>query len=255
MPRDSHKKIKQGDINMIKTVGLGKKRIGMSHEESVKYHREKHAPFGRRVAGPLGLKKYIGYYPDEAFSLDGKPLPELPWDLIVPEWFTDEFFNNVKVWHTTDPEGIEVAKDEARFCDRKSGYMMTCQENVIVSPGKDSSGVNMVFLTSKKNDMSHEEFVKYHRENHAPMVVNVLGKRMKSYTTYYVDQVYNLEEGLMSVRLYDAVVLTCFDYDFWKGMEAWRNTPEGMNITKDEERFMDRKSAVALACQISVFIP
>jgi hypothetical protein len=240
---------------MIKSVGFGKKRIGMSHEECVKYHIEKHAPFGRRVAGPLGLSKYIGYYPDKALSLDGKVLPELPWDLIVPEWYTDEFWKGLEAWRTTNPDGIEATKDEARFCDRKSGIMMLCQENVIVSPGEDSTGVHVVFLITKKSDMSHEECVKYHKENHAPMVASALGGRLKSYTAYYVDQAFNLEEGLVPVRLYDAVVLARFDDEFWKGMAVWRKAPEGIKITKDEERFIDRKSAIALVCQVSVFIP
>jgi len=78
---------------MIKSVGFGKKRVDMSHEESCRYHREVHAPMAKRAIGPHRLKKYIGRYVDKAFSLDGKILPELPWDMVVFEWLTYTFHN------------------------------------------------------------------------------------------------------------------------------------------------------------------
>lgn len=240
---------------MIKIVGFGKKRTGMSHEESVRYHIEKHAPFGRRAAAHLGMLKYIGHYPDKAFSLEGKVLPELPWDRIIVEWFTDEFFNNLNVWRTTDPVGIEVTEDEARFSDRKAVYVMTGQDNVFVSSGEDGSGVNVMFLLPKNQNVNHEECVQYHREKHAPMVVRMLGRRLQSYTAYYVNQVHHLMDLHTSVRRYDLIVLARFEDEFWKGMEAWRKSPEGIEMTKDEERFLDRNSAVALECQVHAYIP
>jgi hypothetical protein len=35
---------------------------------------------GKRAIGHAGLEKYIGYYVDEASSLVGGVMPELPWD-------------------------------------------------------------------------------------------------------------------------------------------------------------------------------
>lgn len=240
---------------MIKIVGFGKKRIGLSREECVKYHIENHAPFGRRVAGPLGLKKYMGYYPERALSLDGKVLPELPWDFIVPEWFSDEFFNNISAWRTTDPDGIAITEDEARFCDRENGYMMTCQENVIVSPGNDNRGTNVMFLLTKKSDLSHEECIEYHKEKYAPMTRHMLSPHLKSCTAYYVDQAFHLTKGLTPARPYDIVVLVRFDDEFWKGMAAWQKTPEGIKLAKDEESFIDRSNSAVLECKVSIFIP
>jgi hypothetical protein len=227
----------------------------MSHEDSVRYHIEKHAPFGKKMAGHLGMLKYIGHYPDRSFSLDGKALPALPWDRIVVEWFTDEFFNNLNVWRTTDPVGIEVTEDENRFSDRKAALVLTGQDHEFVSSGEDGIGVNVSFLLPKKRDLSHEDCIQYHRNKHVPLLTHMLGTRLKSYTVYYVDRALHLTDLHGSLLPYDIIVFARLEYEFWKGMEAWRKSPEGIAITEDEKNFIERESAIALECQMHVYIP
>jgi hypothetical protein len=91
--------------------------------------------------------------------------------------------------------------------------------------------------------------VKYDREVHAPLVARIFGSRLKRYIINYVKEGLSVADGLMSTRPYDAVVITRFDEETWKGMDAWRKTAEGMKITEDEKHFIDQKSAIALVCQ------
>jgi hypothetical protein len=221
----------------------------MTHEESCRYHREVHAPRGKQVLGGRGLERYIGYYADQAFSMAGVELPELPWDRVVLEWLTEELWKEMWVWRKTDPEGIKLAEDEKVYGDGKTGMMLLYEENVIVDSEGDGSGVNLIFLIMKRSNISHEEFVKYHREVHAPLMTSVFGSRLNRYIANYVNEGLSVTDGLMSNRPYDAIVIARFDKETWKSMDAWRKTSEGMKITEDEDNFMDRKSGIVLVCQ------
>jgi hypothetical protein len=238
---------------MIKTVGLGKRRADLSHDECVQYHINHHAPFGKRAAGPRGMTKYVGYYPKAAYDLDGKPLAEVPWDFIVPEWFTEDFFNSINEWRANDPEGIEITLDEARFCDRASGAMMTCVENVIVKPKHGADSVQVMFGGKRKAGMSPQEAATYHRKYHAPKAAKLFGDALEDYTAYYIHQAYNLEEGLMAEAPFDIVIQACIKRDFWEGM--WGNPDSAaVALMREEENFMDRESTVAMVCDYRPYI-
>jgi len=87
------------------------------------------------------------------------------------------------------------------------------------------------------------------------MAARLFNSRFKKYVAYYVDQAFSLIGGVMPDRPYDAILFSRFDNEFWKDMGSWRKTPDGIKITEDEERFMDRKSAIALVCQENEIIP
>ncbi len=239
---------------MIKSIGFGRKRIGMSHDESCRYHREVHAPMAKRTLGARGLKKYVGYYVDKAFTLSGDALPELPWDRVVLEWLTDELWKEMWTWRKTDPEGMMLAEDEKRYGDGKTGMMLLYKENVIVSSEDDRTGVNVIVLAAKRSDLSREEFVKYHSEKHAPMVARMLGSRLKKYIANYVYEGLSLADGIMPAPPYDVIAITQFDEEGWKGMDAWRKTPDGVKLKEDEERLIDRNLAIVLICQKYAYI-
>jgi hypothetical protein len=240
---------------MIKTVGFGQRRVGMSHDDCVNYHIRNHAPFGRRVAGPRGLTKYIGYYPDAAYSLDGKRLPAISWDFIVPEWFTEEFFFNINAWRDNDPEGREITIDEARFCDRTAGFMMTCDEDVVIEPKGAHFGVDVVYLLNRRPGMTHEQCVNYHRTTHLPLALELWGDRLQMYRANYMHQSFNLEQGLMPEPPYDIVVLARFDSSAWMDLANWMRTAKGVQLAKGEQAFLDRSSSHLLECKVSVYIP
>jgi hypothetical protein len=238
---------------MIKTVGFGQKRIGMSHDDCVAYHINNHAPFGRRAAGPRGLSRYIGYYPEAAYSLDGKRLPAISWDFIVPEWFTEDFFSNINDWRENDPEGQEITIDEARFCDRNAGFMMTCDEDELVT-GSERAGVDVVYLLNRRAGTTHEQCVDYFRTRHAPLALELWGDRLQTYRVNYMNQSFNLLQGLMPEPPYDIVVLARFDPTAWKDMSNWMSSPKGAQLAKDQLACLDRDTSHALECKVTTYI-
>lgn len=239
---------------MIKSVGVGRRRSGMTHEECVQYHREVFSPLGKSVIGHRGLEKYIAYYVDQAFTLEGEQLAESPWDMVVVESYTEEFWQQMGEWRTTNPEGIKISEHMARFLDPLSGMMMLGEENEIIAPAGGNAGV-LVWLGTRQKDISHEEFVRYHREVHVPLALGMLGQGLKGYVAYYVNAALSLAEGFMPSPPYDAIVITRFDAESVAGMGEWRKTPEGRQITKDEEHFMDRKRTIGFVCRENIIIP
>ncbi len=243
---------------MIKLIGMAKKKNGMSHEECVKYHREKHASWEKRLMGSRGLEKYSAYYVDKAYSPKSGLLPERPWDLIVTQLYTDEGWKSLQTWKKTDPDGIKLVEDLGNFSDQKNVLMFICQENVIVRPERGDTGVNVVDCAAKRIGMGHEECVKHHREVHVPMVTRMLGSRLKKYVAYYVDETFSLAEGVTATRPYDVVAITQIAEEFWKGLETRQKSIEDIEpieLAKDEEHFIDRKSGILMVCQEAVFIP
>jgi hypothetical protein len=240
---------------MIKSVGFGRRLKGTTHEECVQYHREIFSPLGKRLIGHRGLEKYVAYYADRAYSLAGVNLPEPPWDMAVVESYTEEFWQQMETWRRTHPDGQQVTEQMTRFLDLSSGLMMLCEENEIIRPRGEGGGVALVWLGVKKEGISHEEFIKYHREVHVPLALSMLGDGMQGYVAYYVNAVLSLAEGFLSSFPYDAMVITRCDEHALAGMEEWRKTPEGRQITEDEERFMDREKTIALVCRENIIIP
>ena len=240
---------------MIKTVGLGIRAAGKTREECQLYHIENHAPFGRRVAGPLGMIKYVGYYPSAAFTLGGEELPETPWDFIVPERFTEEFLTNIDAWRANDPDGVEITIDEARFCNRSLGVMMTCDENIIVPMDTGRAGVDLIFGAKRKAGQTREQCHAYHRQTHAPTAAKAFGSALLDYTAYYVTAASNLEQGLMDEPPYDILVQTRIEEARWNDMAAWLKTPEAVRLIEDEKQFIDRDSGVAMLCSYHAYLP
>lgn len=238
---------------MIKSIGLGKRNPGMSHEESCNYHRDRHAPMAKRLLGPRGLTKYVGYYVDQGFTLSGEPLPELPCDRVVFEWLTEELWGQMWEWRKTNPDGIEVAADEGRYGDRNAGVMLLCQEQVFIGPQQDG-GVNIVHLARKKTGMTRAEFLEYHREQHAPAVVRTLGRRLKKYIAYYPEQALSMADGVMPAPPYDVVVSVRLDKEIWDGVLASWEHREDAEMAKDELRCVDPEHSYTLVCNENVFI-
>lgn len=234
---------------MIKTVGFGKKRVDMSLYESQRYHIEKHAPFGKEVAVPLGMTRYVGYYPQEAFTLYGKKLATMPWDFVIPEYFTDEFFQNMGDWRENTEGGQAITVDEGEFCDRSNGYMMTCEDNILVPEQADSIDEYLIVLLNKSSVLTHEQCIDYHKQHHAPLVKKILGNKLIEYVTYYVDQVYGLEEGLLPERNYDMIVALRIAAPFSTANSDWKSLEGYSLLLNDLSQFIDLNSATVLRCE------
>ncbi|MFA5495221.1 MAG: EthD domain-containing protein [Porticoccaceae bacterium] len=238
---------------MIKTVGLGKKCAGKTREQAQQYHIDNHAPFGRRVAQPLGMKRYVGYYPQVATNIAGEQLADVPWDFIVPEWFTEDFFNNIENWRANDPDGIEITKDEARFCDRASGVMMVCDHNLIV-PDSGKPGVNVFFGAKRAAGLTPQDHHEKHRTLIGPWAARVYGSALLDYSAYYIHEAYSLEQGLMAEAPYDVMVQARFDEAAMADMGAWMARPDVVELLAEEAKFMDTKTLVSMVCTYHPYV-
>ena len=238
---------------MIKAVGLGKKRAGMTREEAQQYHINNHAPLGRRVAGPLGLTRYVGYYPQLATNIAGEVLADVPWDFIVPEWYTEELFNNFDHWRSTDPEGIAIVEDEKRFCDHAAGYLMLCDVNVIV-PDSGRAGVNIFFGAKSKPALAPQDHHDKHRNLIGPWAKRVYGDALLDYTAYYIHEAHNLERGRVDEAPYDVMVQARFDEAAMATMSEWMTRPDVVELVEEESKFMDTGTLVSMVCTRHPFI-
>ncbi|MBA4094647.1 MAG: hypothetical protein C0489_11235, partial [Candidatus Accumulibacter sp.] len=89
---------------MIKVQGFGRRRTGMRHEECVRHHREVHSKLG--LAQGEHMEKYVLYYVQRAFSSDGAPLHDLPWDMSALEWYREEErWTDFLRWLEEEPDG------------------------------------------------------------------------------------------------------------------------------------------------------
>jgi hypothetical protein len=237
---------------MIKTVGLGKKCAEKTREQAQQYHIDNHAPLGKRVAGPLGMLRYVGYYPQSATNIDGKAI-EPPWDFIVPESFTDAFFNNIEHWRLNTPEGQEITLDEARFCDRSAGVMMLCDDFEIV-PDSGKDGINIFFGAKRAPHLTPQQYHNEHRTRIAPWAARIYGDVLLDYRAYYIDKAYNLEQGLMDEPPYDAMIQARFDPAAIENMATWMTRPDVVELLQEESKFTDSSSTVSMVCRYQPYI-
>ncbi|MAT50708.1 MAG: hypothetical protein CMK32_05940 [Porticoccaceae bacterium] len=237
---------------MIKTVGLGKKCADKTREQAQQYHIDHHAPFGKRVAQPLGMVRYVGYYPQSATNMAGEAI-DIPWDFIVPESFTDEFFNNIEQWRENDPDGQEITIDEARFCDRSAGVMMVCDDNEIV-PDSGREGINIFFGAKRAKGLEPRDHHEKHRTLIGPWAKKVYGEALLDYRAYYIHEAYNLKTGLMPEAPYDVMVQARFDPAVMGDMAAWMARPDVIELLQEEAKFMDTATLVSMVCRYQPYI-
>lgn len=230
---------------MIKTVGFGKKRIGMSLIDAQNYHIQNHAPFGKRVAQPLGMSRYMGYYPHAAYDLQANTIAELPWDFVVPEYFSDDFFQGIGDWRENTEDGREITLDEARFCDRDAGCMMTCEDNILLANGADAAnGHYFIVLLSKHDERDHDQCIAYHRDQHCNLVAALANDGLLEYTAYYVNEVYGLADGDLPQNNPDIILQLRTEHDF----KTTLSQPQWQALLADLASFCDVSSATVMAC-------
>ena len=107
---------------MVKVMHFLPRNKAMTHDECIKYHREVHAPFAASLMGPM-LKRYVAYYLEES--------PDMPFDLVVEQWFDDEGWKKMEEFHKT-PEYQRLRQDNDKFLDPDKILSRTFEENVII---------------------------------------------------------------------------------------------------------------------------
>ena len=120
---------------MIKTVGLLKRRQGMSVEEFRAYYESNHRVIGEKYLGGYAcryMRRFLNPTsdPDAAtFGADGD------FDVILEIWYPDQATHEAVGKHLAAPEAAaEILADELKLFDREENRFFTLTEAVSDMP-------------------------------------------------------------------------------------------------------------------------
>ncbi len=107
----------KGSAPVVKTMHLGRRKEGMTHEEAVRHHREVHGPLVAKVFGQR-IKKYVAHYVTEAIAQPtmAPTTAGLPFDFVPEVWFDVDTWSHLKELHQS-PEFAELGREEKEFID------------------------------------------------------------------------------------------------------------------------------------------
>ena len=111
---------------MIKMIITIKRRVGMSHDEFVRYQRDVHRPLLMAVpeAGRL-IRRFVVSFPIAAPDYSG---PD--YDSVVEAWF--DSMEDMNAFYSSDNFLKNVAPDHANFMDLTAFGRIVAEEDVVV---------------------------------------------------------------------------------------------------------------------------
>jgi uncharacterized protein (TIGR02118 family) len=163
---------------MLKLFTLWNRRLDLTHDKAVELWTRGHAPrvvasHGAhllRYACNVGVPAdYSGWAPDEAPA----------WDGVAEGWYDVD-----------DPAELAglVAATAAELRASERGFTGTLQhvvtdQQVHLDKGHAHRGIKMLFMLTRRTDMTPDQAVRYWRERHVPLVRDTLGDSLVRYTT------------------------------------------------------------------------
>ena len=107
--------------------------------------------------------------------------------------------------------------------------------------GKTKTMLKLRILCRRRSDMTHEQFVAYWRDIHAPL--NTSLPDAKRYVRHYI-QCFITGDRPAGLNLGDTDGIVELWFDNRDGFNAFVNSPSYLNVIKlDEERFHDPKKS------------
>ena len=120
---------------MIKTVGLLKRRRGMSPAEFRAYYESTHRVIGEKYLGGYAVKymrRFLNPTSDPAGATFG---PDGDFDVILEIWYPDQAAYNAMGKRVAAPEAAaEILADELKLFDREKNRFFTLTEAVSELP-------------------------------------------------------------------------------------------------------------------------
>jgi uncharacterized protein (TIGR02118 family) len=107
--------------------------------------------------------------------------------------------------------------------------------------------IKTIIIMKRKPGLSQEEFSKYWKEKHAPLVLKTIPGLIKYVQNHRVK---------LSDRepVYDGVAELWYkDLDSFRFMSKWYRSDEGKILRDDEAKFMDTSNVISYICE-EVFI-
>ena len=112
--------------------------------------------------------------------------------------------------------------------------------------------IKLTILLKRKSSMTHQEFVTYHREKHAPLFCSLpaVGEHVRAYTQQHTVQV---EMPGLPPAKYDGITEIWFDSA--ESINAVFQDPEYLaKIRPDEEQFLDLQGCDILVTQENIVL-
>lgn len=163
---------------MIKLFTLWNRRLDQTHDEAVDYWTRIHAPRVVTAHGARLLRyacnigqpaDYSGWAPDEAPA----------WDGVAEGWYN--FDDPAELTAFLTATSTHLRESERQFIGTLQ-HIVTDQR-VHVDLGRAQHGIKMLFMLTRRPDMTPDQAVTYWRDRHVPLVRDTLGKVLVRYTT------------------------------------------------------------------------
>jgi ribosomal protein S10 len=231
----------------------------LSRAEFQQYWREQHGPLVRRHASLLGIRRYVQVQtlddPRNAALQARNQGPEA-YDGVAEVWLDGEPGRpperDTAMAAAVRAAGRELFEDERQFIDHTQSPLWVAREQVIVDGDPAAATRKLVFPLRRLPHLTLEEFQRYWRETHAPLVQKhaAAGGIVRYVQVHTLDHPSNAERQARnrSPDPYDGVA------EIWlagEGRPAAQDTVaerRGRELFEDEARFIDHaRSPIWLA--------
>lgn len=230
---------------MIKSMGLAKRREGMSVEEFQAYWRDVHGPLVRNIPG---IRRYIQCHTlPESYDAEHPPA----WDGVAQLYFDSlEAMDEAR----RAPEWEALTADVPNFLG-PGGRSIIAEERPIIDnfaePHEREGMIKRMGFLFRKEGMSVEDFRAYWHDVHAPMVVKGLTEMRRYVQAHPLLELYGTEREPAADGVAESWWSPGLDQ---LGGEAEAG-PDQPAAVKDLENFARRPDFFPIATREVVIIP
>lgn len=220
---------------MIHQLIFAAPKPGMSEEEFHRYWLEEHAV---RYASKIPqIKRYAV---DTRVSLPGDREPL--WNGIAEIWLENE---EEQLASLQTPEFLQGARlDEPNWAAFWRSVVLDTDTEVVVQgrpEGEPQPGIKVIILGKRREGMSRDEFRRYSRSTHAPLVAAVPGVR-RYYQSFTRDAWYGISEPAFDVAYH-------VWFDSVDDLQAARRSAQQAQVEADYKNFLNEQYVHALPMQ------
>jgi len=215
---------------MIKSFTMLERIYELTRDEFLQYWREEHGPLAAKIVP--GFRKYAQCHPGEV----SVPGVQSAFDGIAQMWWDSlESLQSYLNWRQSD--GAKTLKqDEEKFIDTSHLTRFYGKEHVIAETNIQGDNVIISFtMIKRRSDLNQDEFLKYWREEHGPLVVNIVPGFRKYAQCHPVK---GRVPGVQSTL--DGIAQMWWDnLESFQNYLSWRQSEKGKVLKQDEEKFID----------------
>ena len=215
---------------MIKSFTLIKRISDLTQKEFLQYWREEHGPLVAKIVP--GFRKYVQCHPVEM----NVPGIQSGLDGIVQMWWENlESLQGYLNWRQSD-EAKTLKHDEEKFIDTSQLTRFYGKEHVSAEANiQADNGIKSFTMIKRRSDLTQDEFLKYWREEHGPLVIKMV-PGFRKYAQCYPVKVSGpgVQSGL------DGIAQMWWDtLELFQDYLSWRQSEKGIVLKQDEVKFID----------------